>query len=80
MIEASLSCAGCTSAAPTPISVRYSPMEYGDVAYVTIPLTLHASACLQSLADRKQRPVWLQAALLVLDGLWRAGLDPDDCE
>ncbi len=70
----------CTEADPTPLIVRYPTMRYGDVDYVSIPLTPDASACLRSLAEREQRPVSLQAALLVLDGLRRAGLDPDDCE
>jgi len=47
------------------------------MAYVVVPLTPEAEARLRELARRELRPARLQAARLVLDGLRRAGLDPD---
>ncbi len=47
------------------------------MAYIVVPLTPEAEARLRELARRELRPARLQAARLVLDGLRRAGLDPD---
>ncbi len=44
---------------------------------IQVPLTPEAAARLRELARRELRPARLQAALILLDGLRRAGLDPD---
>lgn len=43
---------------------------------VQVPLTPEAAAALHELARRELRPPRLKAALLVIEGLRRAGFDP----
>lgn len=61
-----------TKSAPAPYTLRR--------AYISIPLSFPAERALRRLAAQELRPARLQAATLVLDGLRRAGFDPDGPE
>jgi hypothetical protein len=66
-----------TSDHPPPSPATPCPHTVGDVRNVYVPLPEDAVDRLRQLADREYRDTKAQAAWLILDGLRRAGLDPD---
>lgn len=58
-----------TKSAPAPYTWRR--------AYVSVPLPFAAERALRKLAAQELRAPRMQAAALVIDGLRRAGFDPD---